>query len=68
MARTGAEYLEALKERPPNLWYKGEKVEDPTAHPVFRGIVRTMAALYDLQHDPRYREALTYEEDGKRHG
>ena len=68
MARTGAEYLEALKERPPNLWYKGEKVEDPTTHPVFRGIVRTMAALYDLQHDPRYREALTYEEEGKRHG
>lgn len=52
MARTGAEYIEALKTRPPNLWYKGEKVEDPTTHPVFRGIVRTMAALYDLQHDP----------------
>lgn len=68
MARTGAEYLEALRERPPNLWYKGEKVEDPTTHPVFRGIVRTMAALYDLQHDPRYREALTYEEEGKLHG
>ena len=48
MARTGAEYIEALKTRPPNLWYKGEKVEDPTTHPVFRGIVRTMAALYDL--------------------
>jgi 4-hydroxyphenylacetate 3-monooxygenase len=68
MARTGAEYIEALRMRPPNLWYKGEKVEDPTTHPVFRGIVRTMAALYDLQHDPRYREALTYEEGGKRHG
>lgn len=68
MARTGAEYIEALKTRPPNLWYKGEKVEDPTTHPVFRGIVRTMAALYDLQHDPRYREVLTYEEEGKRHG
>jgi 4-hydroxyphenylacetate 3-monooxygenase len=68
MARTGAEYIEALRMRPPNLWYKGEKVEDPTTHPVFRGIVRAMAALYDLQHDPRYREALTYEEGGKRHG
>ncbi len=60
MARTGAEYIEALRTNPPNLWLKGERVEDPTTHPAFAGVVRSMAALYDLQHDPAWRERLTY--------
>jgi 4-hydroxyphenylacetate 3-monooxygenase len=67
MARTGKEYLQALKENPPNLWYKGQKVEDPTAHPVFRGIVHALAQMYDMQHDPRYRDTLTYEQNGQRY-
>ncbi len=66
-ARTGKQYLEALRNNPPNLWYKGQKVEDPTAHPVFRGITQTLAQLYDMQHDPRYRDVLTYEEKGQRY-
>jgi 4-hydroxyphenylacetate 3-monooxygenase len=68
MARTGAAYLEALRRRPPNLWYRGEQVTDPTTHPVFRGIAHSMAALYDLQHAARYRETLTFEEGGRRYG
>lgn len=67
MARTGTAYLEALKNNPPNIWYKGEKVEDPTTHPVFKGITHTLARLYDMQHDPRYRDILTYEENGQRY-
>jgi 4-hydroxyphenylacetate 3-monooxygenase len=67
MARTGKQYLEALRQNPPNIWYKGERVEDPTAHPVFKGITHTLARLYDMQHDPRYRDILTYEEGGKRY-
>ena len=60
MARTGAEYIEALKENPPNLWLRGERIEDPTTHAAFRGVVRTMARLYDLQHDPAHKDVLTY--------
>lgn len=60
MARTGNDYIEALKANPPNLWLKGEKVEDPTEHPAFRGVVASMAALYDMQHDPEHRDTLTY--------
>ena len=67
MARTGKQYLEALRQNRPNLWYKGERVEDPTTHPVFKGITHTLARLYDMQHDPRYRDILTYEQDGKRY-
>ncbi len=60
MARTGEAYIEALRTNPPNLWLKGERVEDPTTHPAFAGVVRSMAALYDLQHDPEWRDVLTY--------
>lgn len=67
MARTGKQYLEALRQNPPNLWHKGEKVEDPTAHPVFKGITHTLARMYDMQHDPHHRDVLTYEEGGKRY-
>jgi len=67
MARTGKQYLEALQQNPPNLWYKGERVADPTSHPVFKGITHTLARLYDMQHDPKYQDILTYEEGGKRY-
>jgi 4-hydroxyphenylacetate 3-monooxygenase len=48
-ARRGKDYLERLRERPPNLWYGGEPVADPAAHPAFQGGVATLAELYDLQ-------------------
>jgi 4-hydroxyphenylacetate 3-monooxygenase len=61
MARTGQEYIEALKANPPNLWLKGEKIGDPTEHPAFRGVIGSMARLYDMQHEPEYRDTLTFE-------
>lgn len=67
MARTGKQYLEALQQNPPNLWYKGERVVDPTTHPVFKGITHTLSRLYDMQHEGRYRDILTYEEGGQRY-
>lgn len=67
MARTGKQYLEALRTNPPNIWYKGEKVLDPTAHPVFKGITHALAELYDMQHDPRYQDILTYDSNGRRY-
>jgi 4-hydroxyphenylacetate 3-monooxygenase len=60
MVRTGSDYIEALKANPPNLWLKGEKIEDPTEHPAFRGVVGSMARLYDMQHDPEHKDTLTY--------
>ncbi len=61
MARTGGDYVEALRASPPNLWLKGEKIEDPTTHPAFRGVIGSMARLYDMQRDPEYRDKLTFE-------
>ncbi|HEX8757995.1 MAG TPA: 4-hydroxyphenylacetate 3-monooxygenase, oxygenase component [Steroidobacteraceae bacterium] len=48
-ARDGAQVLKRLRERPPNLWYRGEQVRDVTTHPALGGGVSTLAALYDLQ-------------------
>jgi 4-hydroxyphenylacetate 3-monooxygenase len=48
-ARRGAAVLEKPRSRPPLLWYRGERVTDPTAHPAFAGGAATLAELYDLQ-------------------
>lgn len=49
-ARTGAAYVEGLRDDR-EIWLDGERVEDVTAEPAFAGAVRTMASLYDLQHE-----------------
>lgn len=48
-ARHALQVLQRLRDRPPALWYRGERVTDVTAHPAFRGGVATLAELYDLQ-------------------
>ena len=48
-ARRGAQVLELLRTAPPNLWYDGKRVDDPTTHPAMRNGVASLAALYDSQ-------------------
>jgi 4-hydroxyphenylacetate 3-monooxygenase len=48
-ARRGAQVLQRLRDRPPNIWYAGEQVRDVTAHAALRGGAGTLAQLYDLQ-------------------
>ena len=59
-ARTGEEYITGLKEHPREVWIDGEQVQDVTTHPALRNGVRSVAALYDMQHDPALREEMTY--------
>ncbi len=66
MLRTGAHYLDSLKDG--RVVYIGkERVADVTAHPAFRNAARSFAALYDAKADPAHRAATSYEEDGGRH-
>jgi anthranilate 3-monooxygenase (FAD)/4-hydroxyphenylacetate 3-monooxygenase len=58
--RTGAQYVEALKKVKFNLYIEGRRVEDVTQEPLFQGPIQAIAELYDLQHDPRYKDVLTY--------
>ena len=59
-ARTGQQYLQGLREQEREVWLGGERVEDVTAHPGLRRGARAIAALYDMQHDPELREAMTF--------
>ena len=63
--RTGNEFLEGLRRRPPTIYLNGERVKDPTTHPATAGIARSIAELYDLQHRRDLVDVLTYRlEDG----
>ncbi len=66
MLRTGKEHLESLRDGRA-VYIGGERVDDVTRHPAFRGAAETVAALYDLKADPANRDAMSYEEDGGRH-
>lgn len=59
-ARTGAQYLQRLKDQPPEVWMDGARIADVTAHPGLANGARSVAALYDLQHQPDLRDMMTY--------
>ena len=56
--RRGEEYLESLRDGR-RLWVMGQRVEDVTTHPALAGCARSVAAVYDLQHDVAHQELLT---------
>lgn len=60
-ARTGKDYIESLKRMKPTVYLNGRLVEDVTEEPVFKGTIQSVAELYDIQHDPRYRDFALYE-------
>jgi len=57
--KTGRQYIESLKDGR-TLHIDGKVVTDVTAYPPLQGIIGTIAGLYDDQHDPKYRDILTY--------
>ena len=59
-ARTGQQYIEGLKERPPALYMSGKRVKDPTSQAGLSGGIKTLARMYDLQHDPVIGKEMTY--------
>jgi anthranilate 3-monooxygenase (FAD)/4-hydroxyphenylacetate 3-monooxygenase len=60
--RTGKQYVEALQARSKNMcvYLNGRRIEDVTQEPVFQGPIESIAELYDMQHDPAYKNILTY--------
>jgi 4-hydroxyphenylacetate 3-monooxygenase len=60
-ARTGQQYLEGLRRHPPNLYIDGERVTDPTTHPYTKNAARSVARLYDLQHEPELQDVMTFQ-------
>ncbi|GFZ73856.1 Uncharacterized protein ALO70_02039 [Pseudomonas amygdali pv. eriobotryae] len=64
MLKSGKQHLESLRDG--RVVYVGsERVDDVTTHPAFRNGAKTVASIYDMKADARYREDMGYEEDGQ---
>jgi len=60
-ARSGDDFLGRLAAARVHVEIQGETLTGGVAdHPAFRNVVRSFADLYDMQHDPAYRDVLTY--------
>ena len=60
--RTGAQYLEGLRDGR-EVWTRGHRVEDVTAEPGIARGAQTLADFMDRQHDPKYRDTVTFADD-----
>src|SRR6185312_10343951 len=59
-ARNGRAYLDGLRAQECEIWLGGERVRDVTTHPALRHGAEAIAALYDMQCDPKLRDEMTY--------
>ena len=56
-ARTGQQFLDKLNAMRPHITVDGEVVSDNVAeHPAFKNVASTFAQLFDLQHDPAFKD------------
>jgi aromatic ring hydroxylase len=54
-ARTGQQFIDGLRAQPREVYIEGELVRDVTRHRAFENVLRSLAHLYDMQHDPDLR-------------
>ena len=63
--RNGAQYINALRDGR-EVWHAGRRIDDVTNHSGFSGTIKTLAELYDKQHQPEYQDIMTLAHDGER--
>jgi 4-hydroxyphenylacetate 3-monooxygenase len=63
-ARTGREFLKGLS-KPREIWVGDDKVSDIASHPAFAGAAKTIAQIFDLQHQARDVCLMTDPETGE---
>ena len=68
-ARSGNNYLSAMRKLKSEVWIGGERVADPTTHPALKPVTHSLASLYDMQIEhpaavlgpsPHHRAALAH--------
>ena len=59
MIRTGNDYRASISDGR-EVWINGERVRDVTTHPALRRGARSVAHLYDMQHDSALHKEMTY--------
>jgi 4-hydroxyphenylacetate 3-monooxygenase len=59
---SGQQYIDRINRIQPNVWVNGKKVTGKISeHPAFSGVMKSQAALYDMQHDKDLKDLMTYE-------
>jgi 4-hydroxyphenylacetate 3-monooxygenase len=65
-ALNGQRYIESLRDGR-EVWVNGERIKDVTTHPLFAGMLREMARIYDMQYAPETIDQMTFvNENGTR--
>ncbi|WP_050181031.1 4-hydroxyphenylacetate 3-monooxygenase, oxygenase component [Domibacillus robiginosus] len=60
-AITGKRYIERIDRLKTNVWVDGVPIMGKISeHPAFKGVMKSQAALYDLQHNSGLKKAMTY--------
>ncbi len=60
-AKTGNEYIERIDKAKANVWINGEQVKgNISEHSAFKGVLKSQAELYDMQHDEDKKDYMTY--------
>jgi len=60
-AVSGRKFLQRLDSTPRELWYGEEKVTGSVStHRAFRGVAKSISALYDMQLNPDLQDIMTY--------
>ena len=61
-AKSGKDFLRRLDSTPRELWYGDRKITGTVSeHPAFKGVAKSIAALYDMQTKPELMDGMTYE-------
>jgi 4-hydroxybutyryl-CoA dehydratase/vinylacetyl-CoA-Delta-isomerase len=57
---TGREYRQSLKARKPlTVFMNGERLKNPTEHPIVAASINSISLTYELAEDPKYTNAMT---------
>jgi 4-hydroxyphenylacetate 3-monooxygenase len=58
--RTGAQFLESIRDDGRRVYFDGGVVKDVTSHLAFKGAAQSIARLYDVAADPENRALMTF--------
>lgn len=59
---SGQQYIDRINRLQSNVWLNGKQIKgNISEHPAFSGVMKSQAALYDMQHDKDLKDLMTYE-------
>lgn len=61
-AINGREFISRINQLNPEIWFDGKRITGLLSeHPYFKGIIQSKASLYDLQHNQKIKEEMTFQ-------